>query len=83
MSAPFEVFPACANAEAQQFREMLDLSDSFMCTPGENERTCSAPDTMELMPGDGELTLNVNRVTLIEAQKNAFTLYLCASTAAV
>ncbi len=85
-SVPRGVFPACAitRAKARQLGEMVDLSDSFMCSPCENEMTCSVPtsDTVELVPEESKLTLNVDRITLIDAQKNDRTLDVCLSTAA-
>lgn len=84
-SVPRKVFPACAitRAKAQQLGEVVDLSDSFICSPCENEMSCSVPasNTMELVLEEGKLTLNVDRETLINAQKNDCTLDVCLSTA--
>lgn len=62
----------CVGAKSRQLGEVLDLSDSFICSSCENEMSCSvlASKTVELVPEEGKLTLNVYQETLINARKN-------------
>ena len=88
------LFPVCAvtRAQARKLGETVDLSESFMATLGEGEPSFSVSatnecekvekcvDESELFPADTDLSLNVTRKMLIDAQRNDPCLTLCLSS---
>ena len=84
------LFPVCAVTRAQA-RKMGDLCESFMATLGEGEPSFSVSpateckklskcvDESELFPADTDLSLNLTREMLIDAQKKDLSLTLCLS----
>lgn len=62
-SVPHKVLPACAisHAKAKKLGEIVDLANSFICSSCDNEMPSSVKtsDTVELVPEESNLSLNV------------------------
>ncbi|KAK0145445.1 Retrovirus-related Pol polyprotein from transposon 297 [Merluccius polli] len=94
-SAVPKLFPVCAvtRAQARKLGDSVDLCESFMATLGEGEPSFSvSPATecdkvatcvneSELFLADPDLSLNLTREMLINAQKKDLSLTLCLSSA--
>ena len=90
MSVP-NLFPVCAvtRAQARKLGENVDLCESFMATLDEGEPSSLFPATecekvncvneSDLFPADKDLSLNVTRDILIDAQRNDPSLTSCLS----
>ena len=94
-SAVPKLFPVCAvtRAQARKLGDSVDLCESFMATLGEGEPSFSvSPATecdkvatcvneSELFLADPDLSLNVRREMLINAQEKDLSLTVCLSSA--
>ncbi|CAJ1076939.1 uncharacterized protein LOC118558122 [Xyrichtys novacula] len=88
------VFPVCAvtRAQARKWGKAGDLCNSFMATLDEGEPSFSVSPAIEcenvskcvsepdVFPADADLSLNVTREMLINAQRNDPSLNLCLSS---
>ncbi|XP_054860848.1 uncharacterized protein LOC129347475 [Amphiprion ocellaris] len=88
------LFPVCAvtRAQARKLGDIVNLSESFMTTLDENEKSdvtdkivktenkSNCKNDTSLFPSDAELTVNVNRDMLITAQKHDPSLAVCFSS---
>ena len=86
------LFPVCAftRAQARKLGENVDVGESFMATLDEGEPSSVSPATecekvncvnpSELFPADKDLSLNVTREVLIDAQRNDPSLTSCLSS---
>lgn len=82
------VFPACAvtRAQSRKFSDVLDLSDSFLCSANvpekENDvKKTENPVIVNLLPTDVNLSLHVDKTEFIDVQQSDPTLTTCMSMA--
>uniref|UniRef100_A0A8C5DBJ5 Gypsy retrotransposon integrase-like protein 1 n=1 Tax=Gouania willdenowi TaxID=441366 RepID=A0A8C5DBJ5_GOUWI len=88
---PSLVFPACAvtRAQARKFSDVMDLSDSFLCSDdvlNDVKSTKTSPEKNEkpvyenLLPAEANMCFSVNRAEFIEAQQADPSLVGCFSS---